>query len=106
MRIRARVDGYRRNDRRQDRFIVILPPGLQRFALMPVKCQQMADLLILYGLLVAFYSQNIIAIIEIEINSTGGEGLPQEEFDAARHQPVVYVGLEDLYHFHMPDPFG
>ena len=69
---------------------------LQRFAIIAVSHHDQLDLRFVNRSLAAFYPQDLVAVIKIEVDLVIRETPLQEETDMAGRQQILYVGLEDL----------
>jgi hypothetical protein len=75
--------------------------ALQWFTMMSVTRHQQLDLRFCDRFLLAFYTQDPVAVVQIKIDPAMGKGLLQKENDTSGNQLILHIGLEDLYNFHI-----
>lgn len=69
--------------------------------MMPVARNEQLDPGLCDRFLLIFYTQDPVAVVQIEIDPAMGKGLLQEKNDTPGNQLILYIGLEDLHNFHI-----
>jgi hypothetical protein len=75
--------------------------SLQRLTPMPTPRNKQLNLGILDGPLLAFYPQDPVTIVQIEIDPVMRESPLKQTNDMPGCRPILHIGLEDFYNFHI-----